>query len=347
MSVGYCSRERVKNAIDVKDSARANAQIDRLIKAGARAVDKLCHRSFFPWYGTRRFDWPDPESPTSWRVWLYGTGLIQLDAATTGGLALDVAEVLLYPDDGPPYDRVEISQAGSAGFETGNTSQQSLTLTGLWGYTDDEETAGTLAEDLDISETGIDVANSALIGVGDLLRVDTERMTVTEKTALTTGLTITVALTAQMNNVAVALSGSAGAPVAGEMIVIDGERMLVRESIGTTTYVTRAADGTPLATHAIGATVYAYRTLTVRRAALGTSAATHTNGTALVRWVPPDPVEALNVAEALVLIAQENSAYARVIGQGENQREARGAGLAQLRRDVYGAYGKLGRTGAV
>lgn len=347
MSVGYTSRERVKDAVDVKDSARANAQIDRLIKAGARAVDKLCHRVFYPEYRSRALDWPDPESPTSWRLWLTGAGLISLESATTGGLELDTANVLLYPDDGPPYDRIETDRSATAGFETGNTSQRSLILTGLWGYTNDEETVGALAEDLDSTETGIDVANSALIGVGDVLRIDTERVEVTEKTALTTGLTVATALTAQMNNVAVALSGSSGAPVAGEMIVIDGERMLVRETIGTTTYVTRAADGTPLATHAIDATVYAYRTLTVRRGALGTTAATHLTAAAISRWVPPDPIEALNVAETLTLISQENSGYARVIGSGDNQREARGAGLAQLRREVYDGYAKKARMGAV
>jgi hypothetical protein len=347
MSVGYTSRERVKNAVDVKDSARANAQIDRLIKAGARAVDRLCHRVFYPEYGSRALDWPDPESPTSWRLWLTGTGLISLTSATTGGLDLDTAGILLYPEDGPPYDRIETDTSATAGFETGNTAQRSLILTGLWGYTNDEETAGALAEDLDTTETGIDVANSALIGVGDVLRIDTERMVVTEKTALTTGLTVAVALTASMNNVAVALSGSTGAPAAGEMIVIDGERMLVRETIGTTAYVTRAADGTPLAVHSIGATVYAYRTLTVRRGALGTTTATHLTAATINRWVPPDQIEALNVAEALTLMAQENSGYARVIGSGDNQREARGAGLAQLRREIYDGYAKKARTGAI
>lgn len=344
----YTTRERVKAAVDVTDSVRANVQIDRLIGAGARNVDRLCHREFDPWTGTRSFDWPDPASPTPWRQWISGRrALVSLTSATTGGLALDTASVLLYPDEGPPFDRIEIDQSTSAGFEAGTTEQLSLVLVGLWGYDLTEVTAGTLAEDLDASETAVDVANAAALGVGSVVRVDTERMIVTEKSALTTAVTIAGNLTAEMKNTTVPLSSATNAPVAGEMILVDAERMRVNEVVGTNAFVTRGYDGTVLAAHTTGATIYAYRTLTVQRGALGTTAAAHTSGATIQRWVPPDPVEALNVAETLVLLSQENSAYARVIGQGENQREARGAGLSQLRRDVYAAYGKLGRIGAV
>lgn len=344
----YTTRERVKSAVDVKDSARANAQIDRLIGAGARNVDRLCHRAFDPWTGTRTFDWPDLSSPTPRRFWLTGNrDLVSLTSATTGGLALDTAAVLLYPDEDPPFDRVEIDQSSSAGFESGATEQRALVMTGVWGYDLVEAGVGAIAEDLDAAETAVDVANEAAIGVGSVLRVDSERMVVTEKSALDTGVGLAGNLTAELKNGTVPLSSTVSAPAAGEMIIIDAERMRVNEVIGTNAFVTRGYDGTTLAAHSTGANVYAYRTLTVQRGALGTTAATHTTGTALYRWFPPDPVEALNVAETLVLLAQENSAYARVIGQGENQREARGAGLAQLRRDVYGAYGKLGRIGAV
>lgn len=344
----YTTRERVKSAVDVKDSARANAQIDRLIGAGARNVDRLCHRAFDPWTGTRTFDWADLSSPTPRRFWLTGQrDLVSLTSATSGGLDLDIAGLLLYPDEGPPYDRIETSDATSAGFDSGATDQYSLAMLGVWGYDLIEDAVGALAEDLDASETAVDVANEAAIGVGSVLRVDSERMVVTEKSALDTAVDLAGNLTAELKNNTVPLSTTVNAPATGEMIIIDAERMRVNEVIGTNAFVTRGYDGTILAAHTSGANIYAYRTLTVQRGALGTTAATHTNGATLNRWIPPDPVEALNVAETLVLLAQENSAYARVIGQGENQREARGAGLAQLRRDVYGAYGKLGRTGAV
>lgn len=349
MSVNYATREAVKLAVDVKDSARANAQIDRLLGDASRSVERLCHRVFYPRLMTKTFDWPDLDSPTPWRLWLPSQQtLISVTEVTSGGVTIDPSSVLLYPDDGPPYTYLELSQATTASFESGDTTQQSQVLLGLFGWTDEHTPAGTLAEALDDSETAVDVTDAHLIGVGALLRCDTERMIVTERTALDTGVDLAApGLTAEMRSVSVALSTAVGAPVSGEMIVIDGERMLVTETIGTTTYVQRAYDGTVLATHTAGADVYAYRTLTVERGALGSTAATHSNGAALERWKPPGPVEGLAIAETLNALAQENSGYARVVGQGEGQREARGAGLADKRQQVYNGYAAMARTRAV
>lgn len=347
----YTTREAVKAAVDVKNSARANAQIDRLIAEASRSVDDLCHRRFSPRVATLSLDWPDPESPTSWRYWLDGDQEIaELLEITTGGVVLDPASVFLYPDSGPPYDRIEADRAAATGFETGSTRQRSLVIRALLaGAPVVEAPAGALGEDLDDTETEIDVsaATSAAIGVGSVLRVGSERMAVAERSALGIGLTLAGAMTNQMSSTAVPLSGSAGAPVPGEMIVIDGERMLVTDVLGTTAYVSRAVDGTVLAAHSAGADVYAYRTLTVQRGALGTEAVAHTAGDAILRWVPDGRVEGLTIAETLNSIAQENSSYARVVGQGEGQREARGSGLAAKRAQVYTALARKGRMGAV
>lgn len=344
----YTSREAVKLAVDVKDSARANAQIDRLIADASRSVDRLCHRTFYPWVGTVAFDWPDNQSPTSWRFWLYGRrDLISLSAITSGGTAIDPASAVLYPGDGPPYERVEISQAGSLSFESGDTDQASLELTGLWGYDLDERPVATLEGSVTGSTLAIDVPDSSKVGVGHVLRCGTERMIVTERMALDTSTDLAVALGDKMNNVTLTLSTAVGAPQPGEVILIDGERMRVDESVGTTIVVTRAYDGTTLAAHTLGSAVYAYRTLFVERGALGTTAAAHTGGDALLRWVPPAPVESLTVAQTLTALAQENSGYARVVGSGDNQREARGAGLADKIRQVRNGYAKMLRQGVI
>lgn len=344
----YTTREAVKLAVDIKDSARANAQIDRLIGAASRSVDRLCHREFDPWTMTRYFDWPDRSYAESYRLWISGRrDLVTLTAATSGGTVLDTAELLLYPDEGPPFDRIEISRAGAASFETGATDQRSLALTGVWGYDLTEVAVGTIAEALDSTETAVDVADAALVGVGAVLRIDDERVIVTEKTALDTGVDLAGNLTAEFKNNTVPLSSSVGAPAAGEMIIIDAERMRVNEVVGTSAFVTRGYDGTVLAAHTSGANIHAYRTLTVQRGALGTTAATHINGAAMLRWVPPEPIETLTIAETLNAIAQEGSAYARVVGSGEGQREARGGGLEKARSDVYTGFGKLGRVGAI
>lgn len=344
----YTSREAVKAAVDVSDSARANAQIDRLIADASRSVDKLCHRTFYPWLGTVTFDWPDNQSPISWRFWLYGRrDLIELTGITSGGVVLSPLEAVLYPGDGPPFERVEISQAGSVSFESGDTSQASLALTGLWGYDLDERAATALAGSVSDSALAIDVPDSSAIGVGHVLRCGTERMIVTERMALDTTTDLAVALGDKMNNVTLTLSTSVGAPRPGEVILIDSERMRVDEAVGTTVTVTRAYDGTTLAAHTLGSAVYAYRTLFVERGALGTTATAHADGDALLRWYPPAPVESLTIAQTLTALAQENSAYARVIGSGDNQREARGAGLAQKIDQVRNGYAKMLRQGVV
>jgi hypothetical protein len=121
----------------------------------------------------------------------------------------------------------------------------------------------------------------------------------------------------------------------------------VQETIGTTCYVTRQVDGTVLAAHTAGTSVYTYRTLVVSRGAVGTTAAAHALNAVTTCYVPPSPVTGLVVAEALNQVAQENSAYARVIGSGDGQREARGAGLKDKRDQVRKLYGRMVRMGAV
>ncbi len=344
----YTSRETVKAAVDVKDSARASAQIDRLIADASRAADRICHRVFYPWTGTLLFDWPDGQSPTPWRFWLYGRhDLYSITALASGGVTIDPADAILYPGDGPPYDRIEIDQSGAAGFESGATDQGALSITGLWVPELDERAATTIATPggIDAVALSVDVTDGSALGVGHVARCGDERMLVTEKSALNTGIALAADLGDQMRDTAVALSGTT--VHSGEMLLIDGERMLVGDVTGTTAYVTRAADGTPLATHAAGTAVYAYRTLTVERGALGTTAAAHAVGDALLRWVPPAPVEGFTIAHTLTGIAQENSGYARVIGSGDNQREARGAGLAAKQRELRDGYAKYLRQGAI
>jgi hypothetical protein len=348
--VVYTTRERVKAAVDVKNSVRANEQIDRAIRDGSRSVERLCRRVFYPRIATQTFDWPDSDRPTPWVLWLGGDSeLITVLTLTTAGTAIDVAGVKRYPSAGPPYTRLELDRSSATtAFGGGNTVQQNISLRALFGWSDDQTPAGDVgAAGITSFGTTLDVTDGSLVGVGSLLNIDTERLLVTERRTSATGLTSTAALTDKMNSITVTLSGTTGAPEPGEMILIDGERMLVQDRVGTAVYVTRAVDGSVLATHAIGAPVYAYRTLVVERGMCGTTAAIHNAGTDITAYAPPAAIEGLVIAEALNQIAQENTAYARVIGSGEGQREARGAGLADKRKRVRTEFGRRVRMGAV
>lgn len=348
--VVYTTRERVKAAVDVKNSVRANEQIDRAIRDASRSVERLCRRTFYPRIATRTFDAPHPDRPTPGVLWLGGDAeLIELLTLSTGGTTIATADVKLYPSGGPPYTRLELSRATAlTAFGGGPTGQQDISLRALFGWDDSQTPAGEVgAAGITSFATTLDVTDGSLIGVGSLLSVDDERLLVTERRSAATGLTSTTALTDKMSAITVTLSGTTGAPDPGEMILIDGERMLVQDRTGAELYVTRAVDGTVLATHTIGAAVHAYRTLVVERGAAGTTAAVHLAGADITTYVPPAAIEGLVVAESLNQIAQENSAYARVVGAGEGQREARGAGLADKRKRVRTEFGRRVRMGAI
>lgn len=350
MEPWYCLRETVKLSVDIRDSARANAQIDRIIADVSRTIDKsLCRRVFYPRIETQKFDWPEDEGTPPWRRWLGGRSEIaELTSVSSGGVSIPTSAVILYPTYGPPYTRLELDRSSSASFSGAGTAQNAITVTAVFaGAPITEVTVATIAEDLDDSEPAVDVDGTAQLGVGALLRIGTERMMVTATSALDTGVNLGANITNQANAVTVPLSTTTNAPRVGEIIAIDAERMLVTDVIGINAFVQRAYDGTVIAAHTSGADIYACRTLTVQRGAVGTTATTHTSGAAVLRWLPPAPVEGLAVAETLNQLEQERSAYARVIGAGENQREARGAGLKDKRAEVRKAYGRRVRMGAV
>jgi hypothetical protein len=352
----YTTRERVARALDVKASARADAEIDHAIQAasdildgGVDRVGGCLHRRFYPEARTQTFDWPDENRARSWRLWLNQHELISVTSITSGGTALTAGEYFLRPDDGPPFNRVEIDLADDGAFESGDTHQRAVSIVGLYGYADQRTAAGALDGGVNASAMAMTVTDSAAVGVGDVLLVDAERMLVTGRTMADTGVDIEVgdALTASTADVSLTVSSSSGGPSGGEVILVDSERMLVTDVAGTVLTVKRAWDGSVLATHAAGAGVYAPRALTVTRGALGSTAAAHDDAAAVERQVYPGLISQLATAEALNFLLQETSGYARTVGSGDAVREATGGGLGVIREQAYTAYGRKARKRAV
>ncbi|MEV7140763.1 hypothetical protein [Streptomyces tauricus] len=347
----YATREEVKAELDVKETARSNSRIDRALADATDAVHGLTHRVFYPVLATRGMDWPARPASAAGVLRLGRNEIISVASLMSGTVEIPEGQYLLRRADDidePPYTRIELSLASNATFGNGNTSQQDVRITGLFGYRNDEIPAGIITEELDAVETGVDVdaAGSAAAGIGSLLRIDSERVVVTGRSMLDTGQTLGGDLTNQNNNIIVPVASGA-AFAAGEMILIDGERMLVDEIAGNSLLVRRAWDGSPIAPHTTGAVVYAPRSLTVERGALGTTAAVHTSGTAVARWMAPGSIRQLCLAEALVDLMQGRSAYARTAGAGENEREVTGRGLKELRERVYVSHGRKARSTAV
>lgn len=337
--VWYACREEIKAELDVKETARSNARIDRALEDASRRIEGLCHRKFYPVQATRYFDWPARGGSTPWILRMNHQELISVASLASGGTTITSGQYNLEPvNDGPPYNRVEINLGEDASFGGGDTYQRDVQIAGLWGHRNTEASTGSTVEALDDSETAVDVdgATSATVGVGSLVRVDSERMLVRERRQLSTGQTLGISIT-NVNNIVTVGVQTGTAYAAGEVILIDAEKMRVDDIAGNNLVVTRAWDGTTLAAHTAGATIYAPRTLVVTRGALGTTAAAHASGTAVALWMPPGPVRQLTIAEALTDLLQGRSGYARTSGGGDNEREASGRGLKDLRDSVYGS----------
>ncbi len=349
----FCTREDVKSTLDAVETARNNALVDRAIESASRAAEGFLHRKFAPVTGTRFFDWPNQQYARAWRLWLNQDEIINLTSLTSDGTTISSTDYFLEPaNDGPPYDRIEIDLSSSASFNSGSTHQRSVAATGLFGYTNEETSVGTTAEALDASETGVDVdgATAAQVGVGSVLRVDSERLLVTERGWLTTGQTLQTPLTDVESNVTVAVT-TGSAYSTGETILLDSEQMLIVDIAGNNLTVKRAWNGSALATHS-GSTIYGSRTLTVRRGALGTTAASHSSGASVDRWDVPGMLRQLVIAEAINTLIQGAGGYSGTTnaeggGLGSGSRKAAHSGLEDIRKRAFVELGRKARTGAV
>ncbi len=346
--VWYCTREEVKGALDYKETARNNAQVDRAISSASRSIEGLLNRKFYPTVGVRYKNWPNSQYARTWRLWLDEDEVISVSSLASAGNVVGASDYFLEPaNDGPPYTYIELDLDSDAAFGGASTHQRSVAITGVFGYRADSTTAGLLAEALDSSETDVTVTNSAIIGIGDLIKVEDERMVVTGKSMITSGQNLQTQLAASNANDLVAVVTGSSYNV-GEIILIDSERMLIIDIAGNNLVVKRAWDGSTLAAHNSATTIYVSRVLTVERGVLGTTAATHSDTTPITKHVVPGLVKQLCIAEAINYLLQESSGFARAIRSDDTAgRDFYGKGLQTLRDQAYTTYGRRARIMAV
>lgn len=345
----YCTREAVKAALDAAETARNNYQVDRAVASGARTVEGLLRRRFYPWTGTRYFDWPNWQRSRPWRLWLDADELCSVTTLVAGGVTVPPSGYFLEPaNSGPPFTHVEINLASASAFQSGATHQRAIAITGVFGHSADEERVGTLTADLPGTAAGTASATwtTPRVGVGDILRIDAERVIVTAKTMIATGQNTGGALGASSGDVTVPVADG-NAFAAEEILLVGSERMLIDDVAGNNLTVKRAWDGTVLAAHNSGSAIFSLTGVQLDRGQLGTTLAAHSNGAAVYRHLVPDLVRDLNIAEAVNQLQQETSGYAHIIGEGENAREGTGRSLFDLRRDAMAAYGRKARARAV
>lgn len=331
MGIWYATREQVKAAAN---SALDDAAIDRLLESHSRAAEVSLgspaqDRRFYPLLKTTTYK--DTKSIYGQKLWPT-EDIISLVEVTLDGVEIADAE------PGPannalPYEFIDL------GSTVTPSADNVLSVSAVWGYSDDEAAAGALDGSINNDDASCDVTDSSLIGVGDLIHIDDERMAVSGKTLTDTTATLSADLDALDSATLVAVDDVTKLHQ-GEVITVGAERMLI-ESITDSLIVRRAYDGSTLASHDMNDAVYAPRTLTLERGAAGTEAASHDTDVAITRNVPPGLINEWIIAEVISAREQEKSGYARNIGQGDGVMELRSVGLQQLRDRVIREYGRV------
>lgn len=342
----YCTREDVKRAPDIKESARVNWQIDRAIQSGARNIEGHLHLRFYPEDTTRYFDWPNFDYAYPWRLWFNQWTLAAIPTAvTSGGTTIPLTACNFEPvNSGPPYTYLELKRNQSYSFGVGPTPQRDVAITGTYGFWMATDPGGQLAAGISsTTATTASVSDASVLGVGSLLFIDSERLIVSDRSMADTGQTnLSGVTTDSMADVAIGVTDGTQLHI-DEIIQIDSERMLIVDISGNTATVIRAWDGTVLATHNTGVHIYALRNLTVMRGQLGTAPATHSIGTAASVYHVPDLIRDLNIAEAVNRVNQEVGGYSDPEGEGASAVHGLGSSLADLWDEAETTFGRKAR----
>ncbi len=341
VEVSYCTREDVQRELGYADTWRLNKRVDQKILQGARDIEGLCHRIFYPLTATRSFDLPVTNT-----LWLYQHELTSVEAIVSGNSAMSVADYILRPESGPPYSWIDVNTSGSVGWQSGQTPQRTIAITGDYYYPVTLQNVASADAAITGPATTLTLDSSADVGVGSMLLIGSERMVVTDKTLTATSVTLAENITAQKSDVSIDVSSGAGLFV-GEMIAIGAERMLIESIASNTLTVSRAQNGSVLAEHTSSTVIYAPRSAEVARGQRGTSAAAHDDGTTIYLLKPPSLVTEVNIALACAALEHGSSGYARQVGSGESQRQADDRGLSVLMEDLYTRYGRKTRSRAV
>lgn len=321
-----------------------DASVDLAIDSASRQIDDATHTWFIPRIETRKYDarWP---VIIGQRI-TFDAYVLSISAFTDeGDNVTPVASTdyrLLPENDGPPYYAAEIlTDVGGADFKADpNTPQQSFRVTGSWGAFSATVAATELSAAItDAADTTFDVKDSSKVDVGDTVLIGSEQAFVSERTMIDLAVNTAGALTAELTDTTLPLGDPADDLVAGEIIRINSEQMLV-ESVNSATSVVvqRAVNGSILAAHSNGDDIYVARRLTAVRGVNGTTAATALDDATITKYAPPIDVRQLATAIAVAEFKQGQAGWGREVGRGDLTREFTGNAIAKLRKRVIRAH---------
>ena len=349
----YCSREDVKNAAALR-GASMNNTVDLIIEAQSRAIDNSIGRFFIPKTMVKTYRWP-PENNYDANLlvlddWLISVTTLKTKAQNSSPTTISSSDYFLEPNRSSvggssiaPYHRIEIDLSSTSSFESGDTPQRSIEVTGSWGYNGQTNSAGTVSSGLSSSAaaTSFTCSSGTLINVGNTILIDSEQLFVSGRSNAQVGSeALTGSVAALQSTVTVPVTTGSNWSV-GETIQVNSEKMFIESITSNNLTVQRAYDGSVLAAHSSSDAVHGFRVLTVERGINGTTAATHANSADISLYIVPSDIQ--------LLVVQESIAAFYRLESGENRSVS--PDLERMRNMVlhsYGTgYGKPVKSGAV
>lgn len=177
----YCGVTTFKRASNITDTTHDREILDHLL-AASREIDRLTLRRYFPVTGTNKYRWPPLHVAYSWEVWtledLLSVSAINVADSGVGAVPVAVTHYFLEPQyTGPPYNRVEIDLSSTDVLQAGPTPQQSVAITGQWGYSNATGGVGSLSAQIVATDTTLTAFTGntlASIEPGDVLLIESE-----------------------------------------------------------------------------------------------------------------------------------------------------------------------------
>jgi hypothetical protein len=190
----YVDRDTLKSALSIPASTTDNhALLDAAIEGVSRLIDDYCGFPFAPssgvrYYTARHSGCLSPDYP------LTAVDSIRVDTSGDGGYGTSwtSSDFYLTPynarvESPPrPYWEIETRPNSTATFPAG--VRRGVQITGTWGYYDQRaDTTATLATGVNATATALALNGATALHAGQMILLDSERMTVTATPASSTG----------------------------------------------------------------------------------------------------------------------------------------------------------------
>lgn len=333
----YATREAVKAAGSIKGSSM-DSTIDRLIEAATTDVEEQLQHKYISFLATRGYNYPPrSRSDDVYYVWPYGLflddDLLEAELVTKDGddeTTIPTTDYLLLPLNEDRKREIEINLTSGnylgPGASSSAGSQDAVRITGEWGYSRATKPAGALVGAILAAAVLATTTDSSLVGIGDTLRIDNERLFVSGRRLQATGAIITEALAGNNAHRTIPVDDPTKIH-AGEIITIGAERMLVEAISGNNLIALRAEDASQLEEHADNAPIMAPRILELVRGINGSAAADHLDAAPVLKYAPPGDIVELTIANVLLHHEFGKTGWTGKWGGGESAQEMKGSAV--------------------